>query len=197
MLQTDPFIVAAGQCGRGDRMCGGEAWAFVATQPTGPEPWPPTLHPGGQTKLWVTSETRHSVGRECLDRTQITPLTLQKRFMSFCFLPLERKLESWRVAPVCRKCRGVRRDSSCLLRVFVSHRDKLKCFIINDLEWSCDYHWYTHLPAVSLYTLKSPWYDQHEAHLEAVLRESLMHIHQPLWWICTMDYVNSPGISSV
>lgn len=80
MLQTDPCIVAAGRCRRRDRMCWGEAWAFVATQPTGPEPWPLTLHPGGQTKLWVTSETRHSVGRECLDRTQITPLTPQKRF---------------------------------------------------------------------------------------------------------------------
>lgn len=48
MLQTDPVIVAAGWCGRTDRMCWGEAWAFVATQPTGPEPWPPTLHPGGR-----------------------------------------------------------------------------------------------------------------------------------------------------
>lgn len=83
MLQTDLFIVAACWCGRRDRMCWGEAWAFVATQPTGPEPWPLTLHPGGQTKLWVTSETRHSVGRECLDRSQITPLTPQKRFMVF------------------------------------------------------------------------------------------------------------------
>lgn len=47
MLQSDPFIMAAGWCGRRDRMCWGEAWAFVATQPTGPEPWPTTLHPGG------------------------------------------------------------------------------------------------------------------------------------------------------
>lgn len=85
MLQTDPLNVAAGWCGRRDRMCWGEARAFVATQPTGPEPWTLTLHPGGQTKLWVTSETRHSVGRECLDRTQITPLTLQKRFTAFYF----------------------------------------------------------------------------------------------------------------
>ncbi len=93
MLQTDPFIVAAGWCGRRDRMCWGEAWAFVATQPTGPEPWPLTLHPGGQTKLWVTSETRHSVGRECLDRTQITPLTLQKRFMAFYSAPANLRAE--------------------------------------------------------------------------------------------------------
>lgn len=90
MLQADPFIVAAGRCGRGDGMCRGEALAFVATQPTGPEPWPPTLNPGkrregGKTKLWVTSETRNSVGRECLDRTQVTPLTPQKRFMAIYF----------------------------------------------------------------------------------------------------------------
>lgn len=89
MLQTDPFIVAAGRCGRRDRMCWGEAWAFVATQPTGPEPWPLTLHPGGQTKLWVTSETRHSVGRECLDRTQITPLTLAEKIYGFLFCSLQ------------------------------------------------------------------------------------------------------------
>lgn len=101
MLQTDPFIVAAGWCGRKDRMCWGEAWAFVATQPTGPEPWPLTLHPGGQTKLWVTSETRHCVGRECLDRTQITPLTLQKRFMAMCS-PLA-NFESRRVTQICQK----------------------------------------------------------------------------------------------
>lgn len=88
MLQTDPSTVASGWYGKWDRMCWGEAWAFVATQPTGPEPWPLTLHPGGQTKLWVTSETRHSVGRECLDRTQVTPLTLQKRFMAFYFAPV-------------------------------------------------------------------------------------------------------------
>lgn len=135
MLQTDPFTVAPGWCGRRDRMCWGEAWAFVATQPTGPEPWPLTLHPGGQTKLWVTSETRHSVGRECLDTTQITPLTLQKRFMAFYSLPANFQAEELHQSV---KNNQAIRGEHQRANIPILHGDKQKSFIINERNECCD-----------------------------------------------------------
>lgn len=137
MLQADPLIVAAGWCGRRDRMCWGEAWAFVATQPTGPEPWPLTLHPGGQTKLWVTSETRHSVGRECLDRTQITPLSAQKKDLWLFIRPLQISplTSSTDLSKIIKQLEVCTAPPSCVrANISILDEDKQTCSEINDPE---------------------------------------------------------------
>lgn len=118
-----------------------KAWVFVTTQPTGPEPWPLTLHPGGQTKLWVTSETRHSVGRECLDRTQITPLTPQKRKKIYCFLFSRRRIDlSAVIKPLVSSC--LRADVIPRLGIYANKQQKTPKKI-NET------HTHTHITAVS------------------------------------------------